>query len=177
MLYTRSGDDGSTNLYGSKKRFKKSDAVFDALGNVDELSSFLGLLRAKCKTKTEKKYVLQIILEIQENLFIVQAELAGANKTLSQKNINKLEKAIKSFEEKIENPHSFVIPGETELSALFDLARTISRKAERSVLKIEKDRRVSRETLSYLNRLSSFFYAVARLEALDDKNIELRPSY
>ncbi|KKR66894.1 MAG: ATP:cobalamin adenosyltransferase [Parcubacteria group bacterium GW2011_GWF1_40_5] len=83
MLYTRKGDDGTTKTFGCNQRISKSSAVAEALGALDETNSFLGLARARTEGKSfdiekEKMNFAEIILEVQQNLFIVQAEVAGS---------------------------------------------------------------------------------------------------
>jgi cob(I)alamin adenosyltransferase len=177
MLYTRKGDQGTSGLFGTRDRFPKDSAVYEALGTVDELNSLLGLCRAKAAKKRDEIDLRLETRRVQECLFIVQAELAGAPKTILPQHVSALEYAIDHIESTIENPHSFVIPGETELSALFDYARTIARRAERAVIRAGPERAVSPESRAYLNRLSSFLYAAARHAAMRAGAKELSPSY
>ena len=107
----------------------------------------------------------------------MQAELAGVHKSLEQSHIDSLEQTIESFESEIMNPHSFVIPGATEHSALFDYTRAVSRRAERLVIAVRSGTLVSPETLAYLNRLSSLLYVLARYVAMEKNINELSPSY
>lgn len=176
MLYTRKGDDGTSGLFGTKDRLPKNSPIYDALGSIDELNSLLGI----CRAKSELDGYIDVhgeIKKVQESLFIIQAELAGAEKTITQKLIDTLEEATNSFEGRIENPHAFVVPGATELSALLDLARAVSRRAERAVITARQIQPVSSETSAYLNRLSSFLYAVARYTATQARDKEISPSY
>ncbi len=175
MLYTRRGDDGTSGLFGTKERLGKDSVVFEALGTLDELNSQLGLCRALLFEKKIEGELQKDLITIQECLFIAQAELAGAEKHLTKASIDILEQATARAEARIENPHAFVIPGSTVLSAHFDIARTVARRAERTLVRAIIDTGViSAETKAYLNRLSSFLYAAARVFA--DKN-ESSPSY
>lgn len=177
MLYTRKGDKGMSGLFGTKERFSKDSPVYEALGTVDELNSLLGVCRAH-SGKIKNDFISNEILKVQECLFIIQAELAGADKSLEQTAVDNLEQTIEVFESEIANPHSFVIPGATELSALFDYARAVSRKAERTVISTQSGKIiVSPETLAYLNRLSSFLYALARYSVVKEDKKETSPSY
>lgn len=176
MLYTRTGDKGTSGLFGTKERLSKDSPVFEALGTVDELNSLLGICRARSNEIKDGR-ISNEILKVQECLFIVQAELAGVPKSLGQSHIDSLEQTIEGFESEIVNPHSFVIPGATELSAFFDYARAVSRKAERSVIAVRSGTLVSPETLAYLNRLSSFLYALARYSVVREDKKETAPSY
>lgn len=178
MLYTRKGDTGTSGLVGTKERFEKDSDCYEALGTLDELNCLLGL----CRSYTRKQHVEEIdtakeIKNIQENLFIVQAELAGSDKSLQENHVQGAEHTIDSIEQLIPPRHTFVIPGETALSAWLDYARAVSRRAERSVLRSHKTRPVSAMTRAYLNRLSSLLYALARLAVAYENIQEDAPSY
>src|SRR5581483_2625882 len=164
MLYTRKGDTGTTKTFGCDQRISKSSAIAEALGSLDEINSFLGL----CKVKSgdfeinDKKFS-EIIHGIQQTLFIIQAQLAGADKKVSEEKVVNLETLIDSIEKTLPPIKTFFISGGTELASLFDIARTIARRAERRVVQVSEEREVQPETLKYLNRLSSMLYALARL--------------
>ena len=114
---------------------------------------------------------------MQETLFVIQAELAGADKHVEQADIDALEQTIEEVEARIEKPSSFLVPGTTVLSALFDLARTVTRRAEREVITARSDKVQCAELTAYLNRLSSFFYAFAREAARSAGQTEPSPTY
>jgi len=138
MFYTRKGDDGTSGLFNFKDRFQKDSPIYDALGSVDELNSLLGVLRARTSS-VKTLSVSNELFTIQNCLFIVQAELAGADKKLSKRNVEDLETTIGRIEFYIENPNSFIVPGATVESALYDYARSVARRAERNNLfKISK---------------------------------------
>lgn len=178
MLYTRKGDTGASGLFGTSERFPKNSPVFDALGALDELNSLLGICRAHASKQHERGLdISKEVTKVQEDLFIAQAELAGAKMHISKAHIGALERTIGVLEGKIENPHAFVIPGATELSALFDYARAVCRRAERAVVGASKKQPVSPTTNAYLNRLSSFLYALARYTATRAEVRELSPAY
>lgn len=166
MLYTRKGDDGTTILYRLKKtgkteRVKKTAAVVEALGCLDEVNSFLGL----CKARLADGELSEIVHSLQQRLFIVQAEVAGSDKAITSDNVAELEAVADRFEQELPPIKSFAIAGETEASALFDVARAQARRAERRVTEaVEKgEATISEPTRSYLNRLSSVLYALARV--------------
>lgn len=177
MLYTRKGDDGTSGLIGTKKRFSKNSPVYDALGTLDELNSLLGVCHAYSLDSKGRINISSEIRNIQENLFIIQSEVAGAPKTILSDHIKELEFAIERIESLIENPHAFVIAGATKLSALLDYARSVSRRAERRVLKICTKNKISLETRIYLNRLSSLLYVLARYSSKVADKRETSPSY
>lgn len=177
MLYTRRGDDGTSGLLCGRERFSKCDAVYEALGTLDELNSLLGVCRALAPRKKKDICIAREIRAVQECLFIIQAELAGALKSLLPVQVKRLERVIGRIEASIHVPHAFVVPGTTKMSALLDYARAISRKAERSVLLASKTQSVSENTRAYLNRLSSLLYALARYAAETEGKKEPSPSY
>ncbi len=177
MLYTRKGDTGTSGLFGSKERFPKDSPVYEALGTLDELNSLLGVCRAKAGVLSTFSDVASELVRVQQNLFIVQAEIAGAEKSIPKVRVDELECAVNDIEALIHNPHSFVLPGATELSALLDYARAVSRRAERAVIAARGIRPVSAFTAAYLNRLSSLLYALARYTAMEAGVKEPAPAY
>ena len=182
MLYTGKGDDGTTNTFACSQRDSKSSLRYEALGSLDELNSFLGL----CKVKSAESGFLiddisfvKIVHDVQQTLFIIQAEIGGAQKSLEEEKVKNLEQVINIIEKILPPIKTFFISGGTELSALFDTARTIARRAERSVVKVSEEKIVSvgPHTLSFLNRLSSLLYAMARLSTHLSGINEESPSY
>ena len=178
MLYTRNGDEGNTGLYGTSERIPKDHPIFEALGSIDELNALTGLCGAYLREHNHgtPDYAGELC-GVQEALFIAQAQLAGADKCITQKHIDIIERAVADIETNIQKPTSFIIPGATVLSALFDCARTIARRTERAVVNAQVDRGQSKELRAYLNRLSSFFYALARDAAQRANIAEHAPTY
>jgi ATP:cob(I)alamin adenosyltransferase len=175
MLYTRKGDSGTSGLFGTKKRYPKDSALYEALGSVDELNSLLGMCYAHARI--ERQLVIQNELRAaQEALFIVQAEIAGSEERLHQSDVDALERRVNQIEIQFQNPHSFVIPGATELSSILDYARAVGRRTERAIIRTG-EKYCSRETRAYLNRLSSLLYALARYAAHGAGASETGPSY
>jgi cob(I)alamin adenosyltransferase len=196
-LYTGKGDNGTTKIFGCNQRISKSSAIAEALGSMDEINSFLGLCKVQSAYlgyQVGGEKICNIVHEIQKNLFIIQAELAGAEKTIEEKKVKDLEELINNIEKEMPPIKSFFISGGPEeisteqmsgagLGAIFDIARTIARRAERRVVQVAeeemnrtlferdfpsqtsedaKPRNISSGTKSYLNRLSSILYALAR---------------
>ncbi|MBP6883682.1 MAG: cob(I)yrinic acid a,c-diamide adenosyltransferase [Candidatus Pacebacteria bacterium] len=169
MLYTRKGDGGTTKTFGGTGRVSKSSSIAEALGSLDEINSFLGLVKIK---STNVSFELPsgpisaptTIDRIQQDLFIVQAEVAGAPKTITEEKIKWLEEIIDGIEKTLPPITTFFVSGGVELATLSDIARTIARRAERRVVAVvdEGNVKVGPYTLSYLNRLSSILYAFAR---------------
>ncbi len=178
MLYTRKGDSGTTGLYGSKERLPKDSVVCEALGSLDELNSLLGVCRATAQRQEAAPYSIAATLRaLQQQLFIIQAELAGAKKTIVQSYVDWIEEMTNNLEKQIPNPRAFVIPGSTELSGLLDYARAVARRTERMLVHARGAREMSVATYSYLNRLSSLLYALARYAAALARERESPPTY
>lgn len=183
MLYTRKGDTGTTKTFGCDQRISKSSAVAEALGSLDEINSLLGLV--KVKAFAEKvglpggQMMGEAIGVAQQNLFTIQAEVAGADKRIGEEKVKEAEMIIDGIENELPPIKSFFVSGGTELAAACDFARTIARRAERRVVGVAEEGKtlVSVPALSYLNRLSSLLYAMARLSNHKSGITEEPPSY
>jgi cob(I)alamin adenosyltransferase len=173
MLYTRTGDSGNTGLFGTKERVSKDHPLLEALGSIDEINSLTGLCKAYAREHNER--TADELEQVQEVLFIAQAQLAGSLMRVTSTHVDALEASINAIETTIVKPTSFVVPGATILSALFDFARTVTRRTERAVVRAHLE--TSTELQTYLNRLSSFFYALARHAAQTRGRAEKPPTY
>ncbi|MAF59552.1 MAG: cob(I)yrinic acid a,c-diamide adenosyltransferase [Candidatus Pacebacteria bacterium] len=182
MLYTGKGDKGETKLFGGGKKVSKASVVSEALGTLDELNSFLGL----CKVEAEKydisvsgQKVENILHDVQKNLFIVQAETAGADKAVEESKLRRAELLINDIESELPPIKAFFISGGTELAARIDVARTLARRAERRVVGVveSKERKLGKYSLAYMNRLSSLLYTLARLSNHKSGISEESPDY
>ncbi|MDP2650243.1 MAG: cob(I)yrinic acid a,c-diamide adenosyltransferase [bacterium] len=167
-LYTGKGDGGTTKLFKTPrgKRESKAQPVFEALGTVDELNACVGWCRAGCTVDWFIKgtRISAVLLDVQHHLFTIQAELAGAGKAIPEEHVSTLEALIKNIEEELPEIKTFFVPGGTELSARLDVARTVTRRAERRLVALsEGGMELSPHTLAYANRLSSLLYALVRL--------------
>jgi cob(I)alamin adenosyltransferase len=163
MLYTGVGDDGTTTAFAcDQQKISKSSELPEALGALDELNAFLGFVRARAAGTPR---IADPVREAQETLFIIQAEIAGADKKISSDTIRHAEESIRDIEKEIPPLKGFSIAGGTELSALLDVARTLARRAERRLVSAREAHACtsSGETLAYMNRLSSLLFALARL--------------
>jgi cob(I)alamin adenosyltransferase len=184
MLYTRKGDHGTTKTFGCDQRVSKSSLVAEALGSLDEANSFLGLARAKTtgmffKTALGKMSFPDLVLETQQNLFIVQAEVAGSALKITADKITRVEQIVDEIEKVLPPIKNFFISGATEVGALFDITRTLARRAERRVIAAKEEGKinVTAETMQYLNRLSSLLYALARISSHIEGVEEIKPDY
>lgn len=172
MLYTRKGDDGKTKLFSCDQRLSKSSAIAEALGTVDEINALLGVLKVKSGNvvAVSEKTFSEILSDVQQDLFIIQAQLAGAPKMIEEVSVKKIESWVDQIEKELPPIHSFFVSGGCELASLSGVARTVARRAERRVISALDEERVSgvqlpneEFLLAYLNRLSSLLYAYARL--------------
>ena len=163
-IYTKTGDDGTTGLFGGG-RVKKASMRVDAYGTVDELNATIGLARAS-KLDADSEAILA---QAQVDLFTLGAELAcvpGKESKLNMKLVDeadaeRLEKAIDQAEAHCTPLKYFVLPGGSAQAAALHLARTVCRRAERAVLAID-DAPARAEVVIYLNRLSDLLFVLAR---------------
>lgn len=163
-MSTKTGDDGTTGLFGGA-RVKKASARVDAYGTVDETNAAIGVARA-LGLEPLSEGVLQ---KVQSNLFTLGAELAcvpGKEDKLKMAlidaaDIERLEQAIDASEGELEPLKSFVLPGGSPQAASLHVARCVCRRAERAVLTLE-DAPARREVVVYLNRLSNLLFSLAR---------------
>ncbi len=164
-IYTRTGDKGTTALFGGK-RVSKSDLQVEAYGSIDELSSFLGLTISKVSNLKSKVY----LIEIQKDLYQIMGYLSGAKLDLKylDRRVLDFEKKIDEIEKKLPKLTRFILPGGNELSAWFHIARVSCRKSERNVIRLFES--LSKPytlnpnpfIVKYLNRLSDLFFTLAR---------------
>ena len=162
-IYTRTGDDGTTGLFGGD-RVRKCDARLDCYGTVDELNAFMGLAIVAAPIELQRK-----LQEIQNELFVIGAHLAtpevGKASTLPALDdsvIARLEMEIDTAECDLEPLRQFILPGGSEAAARLHMARTVCRRAERLLVDFSLDRPVQAILLTYLNRLSDWLFVQAR---------------
>jgi cob(I)alamin adenosyltransferase len=166
-FYTRRGDNGYTGLLGPE-RVPKYDPRPEAYGSTDEAQAAMGLARASnCTVRTG-----EILLGIQRDLYTLMAELAAAGdadspfrRGIGPGDVEKLESWIAEYEGRVEMPAEFVVPGDSQPGAALHLARTMTRRAERLVVRLVHDGLLdSGHVLPYLNRLSSLLFVMAVFE-------------
>lgn len=151
--------------------------MYEALGTLDELNSLLGICRVYAAGMAGEVALEDEIRKAQEALFSIQAELAGSDTHLDISRVKDIESVIDAIEVLSGNPHAFVIPGATKISAFLDFARTVARRAERMTVAADVQRSMSDASRAYLNRLSSLLYALARYAASKEGIKEASPSY
>lgn len=154
---TRRGDDGTTTLLGSG-RMSKSDARIIILGDIDEASSFIGLARAESEGD-----MAELLIGLQRLLYRVMGDVAmpGEKNVVDESDVQYLDAALDEWRDRTQIPNEFIIPGESRLGALLDVARSVVRRAERSLVAAG----YAEEhpcALKSVNRLSDLLFVVAR---------------
>lgn len=164
-IYTKTGDKGQTALIGG--RVDKDDIRVEAYGTVDELNGFLGLAMTELD-KSLFSDVLQDLEKIQHELFDCGGDLASVSKRrkhkLSEEHVTYLEQKIDELTEEAPALERFILPGGSKPAAIIHVARTVARRAERLIVTLKKkDETIPPVILHYLNRLSDYFFIVARV--------------
>jgi cob(I)alamin adenosyltransferase len=169
-LYTRTGDDGTTGLFGGQ-RVSKDHPRVEAYGTVDELNACIGFAAAACDVDQPLHQSLRAIFaQLQSRLFDIGADLAtpeGAKHEskitrITDEHVREVEQWIDEIEKSNKPMKSFVLPGGTELAARLHLARTVCRRAERSMIALNHSEPVSDGAIIYINRVSDLLFAMAR---------------
>ncbi|MAJ24186.1 MAG: ATP:cob(I)alamin adenosyltransferase [Rickettsiales bacterium] len=161
-IYTRGGDTGYTSIVGGK-RIKKSSIVIETIGSVDELNANLGTVISYLKSDQKK-----VLENIQNDLFDLGADLATPLSI--KKNVVRvrkkqtlfLEKEIDKINSKLKPLTSFILPGGDRVSSYLHLARTVNRRCEINIIKLNEKKRINVEILKYINRLSDYLFVLAR---------------
>ncbi|HUR30320.1 MAG TPA: cob(I)yrinic acid a,c-diamide adenosyltransferase [Saprospiraceae bacterium] len=162
-IYTKTGDDGTTGLFGGA-RLPKNHIRIEAYGTVDELNSVIGWLM----TLIPKNDSLDLLQTIQSRLFTVGANLASEpgkdmiTPDLMDSDIVMLEQAIDMMQAELPELKHFILPGGSQSISAAHLARTVCRRAERRCVALAYDSQVDQIIILYLNRLSDYFFVLAR---------------
>jgi cob(I)alamin adenosyltransferase len=175
---TRTGDRGDTSLLG-KDRVRKTDARIEALGDLDEAQAALGIARATVRGRDR-----ETILELQRGLYKAMAEVATPRAALARvharidaETVRTLDELVESLRARADVEGRFVVPGEDPASASLDLARTIARRAERTVVRLVDAKVVGGEhLLPWLNRLSDVLFLLARAQERSRSDARRRPA-
>lgn len=168
-IYTKTGDIGETSLFGGR-RVLKSELRIEAYGTVDELNSWIGLLR-DVNTNDSIKDLLK---EVQDRLFTLGAELAAdpdnaklKTPDLHESDVEVLEKAIDAMDSELEPLRNFILPGGHVYVSYAHVARTVCRRAERLSVALHQVSDVPPLCIKYLNRLSDYLFTLSRKMAKD----------
>ncbi|MBS3993300.1 MAG: cob(I)yrinic acid a,c-diamide adenosyltransferase [Bacteroidetes bacterium] len=182
-IYTKTGDKGKTSLIGGK-RVSKAHLRIETYGTIDELNAYLGLLRDQ---QIDSK-IKQLLIKIQHKLFTVGTLLAidPENDTfksadspykhlsISEEDITLLENEMDLMDANLPALQHFILPGGHQIVSICHICRTISRKAERNSVALQEDSIVSNSIIKYLNRLSDFFFVLARKLTYDLGSEEIK---
>ena len=173
-LYTGSGDDGTTSLAGGV-RVPKTHQRLEAYGTIDELNSFIGLLI----TEIDDVRILDLMKFVQHKLFVVGSLLATDPKQtklkpetrITTENISLLEQGIDLLDSELSSMKGFVLPGGCRTAALAHVSRTVCRRAERQIFRLNEVVPIDKSVLIFMNRLSDLLFVIARHECFG-KNAE-----
>lgn len=179
-IYTKTGDKGTTSLLGGTRVSKSHDQI-EAYGTVDELNSYIGLIRDQISNELIKKE----LISIQDRLFTLGAHLANDGKKekikippLFESNILDLETSIDNMEKDLPTMTHFILPGGNSIVSFVHIARCIARRAERLVVKID-NHNLNPLITQYLNRLSDYLFVLARKmsQELGAREIKWEPKH
>lgn len=168
IIYTKTGDKGTTALVGGT-RVSKTHIRLEAYGTIDELNSYVGWLSCKIEEKNHQEFLRYL----QHKLFTVGSYLATETESrapkeasiITAKDIKRVEEQIDIIDSALPRLNRFVLPGGNEIASRAHICRTVSRRAERNVFTVAEKYPVSEEVLIFLNRLSDYFFVLARHES------------
>jgi cob(I)alamin adenosyltransferase len=166
-IYTRTGDDGTTSLFGGE-RVGKGNPRIDAYGTVDETNSVVGMARAHLNDESGADRLDPVLGDIQEELFILGADLATPVDAkpmvprIQDDHVEQLEERIDAFDADLKPLKKFVLPGGSPVGAALHSARTVCRRAERLAVQAGASTPINDEAVVYLNRLSDLLFVLAR---------------
>ena len=174
-IYTLTGDAGTTSLVGGK-RVSKDNIRVEAYGTIDELNAYLGLLAHN--SKLDQEHMPAVIRRIQNKLFNIGAYLADDRHTatlhgLTTADVEMLEQHIDEWDATLPPMQGFILPGGSRLSAMCDVCRTLTRRAERRIVTLAHQAMIDAIVLQYLNRLSDFFFVFARYNNISNQVEEI----
>ena len=166
---TKQGDDGTTGM-GDGTRVPKSNQLIKAIGELDELNSWIGLLCSLDKLHENKKY----LQSIQSRLFDIGGILTTKSKIpLEKRYLRNMETEIYKLNNNLPDLDNFILPGGCKESSFVHIARTVCRRSERSLIEASESEKIEKSCLIYINRLSDFLFVLARRVNLDSTNKEL----
>lgn len=166
-IYTKTGDRGETSLFGGK-RVSKDDLRVNAYGNIDELTSFLGMLICKLSSTAEKTF----FTNIQKTLYQLMAYLSGAPQDLHglEKDIRVFENRIDEIELSLPKLTRFILPQGGEIASWCHINRSITRRCERTLVSCASQQSLN-NAIAYVNRLSDLLFMYARMYTNDEKSL------
>ncbi|MEK7534587.1 MAG: cob(I)yrinic acid a,c-diamide adenosyltransferase [Patescibacteria group bacterium] len=184
-IYTRTGDKGQTSLFNGQ-RVSKADLRVEAYGTVDELNSVIGLMVAEMSFPRKRESKIgddgfeNELIKIQNDLFEIGSTLANPEVSSQKLAVSSLPKRVKVFEDSIDKMteqmpalSNFILPGGGPIGAMLHFARTVSRRAERRVVALDERKKVDKNIIMYLNRLSDLLFTMARFVNYKEKQKEV----
>lgn len=159
-IYTRTGDTGSTSLFGGK-RVLKCEELIEVYGSLDELNSWVGLIAADFSILDVSRF----LQAIQSDLFTIGSTLAGwksGDLTMLESRVKEMEARIDAMEGGLPPIRNFILPGGAQLAAHAHITRSICRRVERQTVALMQKQEVDKRIVKYLNRLSDLFFMLAR---------------
>ncbi len=176
--YTRNGDQGETCIFGG--RVDKHDERIEAIGSIDELNSFLGASAAFCSNETVKR----VLADLQNDMFSIGAELATVTEAMpvgkvaiTEFHVQKLESMIDRMDTQLPQQTKFIIPSGTQAAMMLNVCRTVARRAERNLVRLDRNAKLNPHLLQYSNRLSSLLHVIMRFENSMNNIPEKNPVY
>jgi cob(I)alamin adenosyltransferase len=161
-IYTRTGDDGTTGL-GDGSRIEKDHIRMQAIGAIDEVNSFIGLMLAEMQADDELQ---PLFTDIQHDLFDLGGELCiPGYQLIKEDRVNALETALDTLNENLPPLKNFILPGGNKAAGFCHVARTICRRAERDLVSLSRIAEVNTSARQYINRLSDLLFVCARILA------------
>lgn len=189
MIYTKTGDNGTTSLVGGR-RVKKYDQRVEAYGTVDELNAHIGMLATMMR---DKSIDLEMAFDVREQfencykqlktaqnkLFVIQTLLATEDEDtynklpqLDDNATNEMEAWIDDIDKRLPALKSFVIPGGTTISAQAHIARTVCRRAERQIVRLAEEENIEEKIKKYINRTSDYLFVISRFALILENKAE-----
>jgi len=178
-IYTKTGDSGTTSLFGGK-RLSKNKARVEAYGTVDELNSLIGVIiadlnysssasrEASLNKNSPQGRIINKLLRIQRELFVLGTDLASPNDLkikgprVKKLFVTRLEQEIDSWDKNLPKLSNFILPGGSKVGSQLHLARSIARRAERNIATLSQTEKINRNAQIYINRLSDWLFVLAR---------------
>lgn len=189
MIYTKTGDNGTTSLVGGR-RVKKYDQRVEAYGTVDELNAHIGMLATMMR---DKSIDLEMAFDVREQfencykqlktaqnkLFVIQTLLATEDEEtynklpqLDDNATNEMEAWIDDIDKRLPKLKSFVIPGGSTISAQAHIARTVCRRAERQIVRLAEEENIEEKIKKYINRTSDYLFVISRFALILENKAE-----
>jgi cob(I)alamin adenosyltransferase len=176
MVYTKTGDQGVTSLVGGK-RVAKTDQRIESYGTVDELNAFVGLLMTEVKEQED----LDFLRFIQHKLFTAGSYLATDSECtelrveskITPESILRIEREIDRIDSELPRMKAFILPGGGRSAALAHVCRTVCRRSERQIYRLHETANIEAPVLIFINRLSDYFFVLARKECIRNHGEEI----